>query len=318
MTETKPTTPDIAAVAKFLTTYLEPRVVEVTPARFGEAETVPVLLLPTGMTAHDYRPLVEAYRGHPDRRRGSAKVEDLESFVAHANRHKDQNSAIFADPTRAEPKLTTIFNYNLRGEEVGFEDAMARFGDHRLIYAPKKSDEFKAWEAVNNEGLDQLSFAEFIEDRITDIIAPPDFDGEESEYNAFLKEFSDLIGGDFASPSRMLELSRGVKINADHRVKQLVNLASGEGQIHFSEEHKDESGAPIKIPNLFLIAIPIFYNGPAYRIPVRLRYRLIGGGIKWAFQIYRIDRAFDAAFDGIRKTAEAQIELPIFLGTPEG
>ena len=149
------------------------------------------------------------------------------------------------------------------------------------------------------------------------MVEPPEFDGEEREYNLFLKQFADLVGGKFATPSRMMELARGVKVTAGHKVSQIVNTASGEGKISFSEEHKDENGAPISIPNIFLIVIPVFYNGPAYRVAVRLRYRLSGGSVVWFFQIYRIDRTFDAAFDRIKSDAAAQTELPIFLGTPE-
>lgn len=308
---------DIRGIAKIVTEYFEPRIIEVTPATYGEADKVPVLILPTGMTAHDYRPLVEAYRGHPDRRRGTASIEDLESFIAHSLRHKDTNSAIFADPTRAAPKLTTIFNYNLSGEELIGDVSVARFGDHRAVYAPKLSDEYKAWSEKNATKMTQADFADFVEDRITDIAPPPEFDGEQASYNKFLKEFSDLVGGNFASPSRMMELSRGIHINADAKVKQVVNLSSGEGQIQYEETHRDSAGAPVKVPNLFMLAIPIFYNGPLYRIPVRLRYRVGAGSLTWWFEIYRIDRAFDSAFEEMCETARTRTELALFVGKPE-
>ena len=108
-----------------------------------------------------------------------------------------------------------------------------------------------------------------------------------------------------------------MKVHADSKVSQLVNLSSGEGRMSFSEEHKDDAGAPITIPNLFLIVIPIFYNGRPYRVPVRLRYRLHAGAVKWWFEIYRIDRAFDAAFNGIKEEVERDTTLPVFLGSPE-
>ena len=322
MTEPKSTQPpaaaEVTAITKILEKYIEPRVIDVTPAKFGDYESIPVLLIPEGMRSLDLGPAIAALRGRPDRRKGTAKTEDLDSFIAHVNRHKDENSVVFADPTRAAPKLTAIHNYNIKGGEIDeYDMQLARFGDHRTVYAPALSDEYKAWSAVNGQPKSQSEFAEFIEDRITDIIAPPDFDGEEGEYNAFLKEFSDLVGGKFAGPSRMMELARGVKIHANQKVDQLVNLSSGEGRMSFSDDHTGADGAPLTIPNLFLIVIPIFYNGTPYRIPVRLRYRLAPPSVKWWLELYRIDRAFDAAFDGIRKSVESQTELPVFLGSAE-
>lgn len=307
---------DVQAIIDLLDDHLRPRIIDVTPAQFGMGASFPVLLVPEKMRSLDLSPIIQALRGRPDRRKGTAKVEDLDSLIAHANRHKDAHSVIFADPTRGAPKLSVIFNYNIDGHDTP-EGPTARFGDHRTLYAPRLSDEYQAWSKVNDVSMSQSEFAEFIEDRITDITPPPDFDGEQREYNAFLKEFSDLIGGRFASPSRMLELSRGMQVNVEAKFKQALKLDSGESQFIFEEQHTDGKGEPMKVPNLFLIAIPIFYNGPHFRIPVRLRYRPSGGTVKWAFEIYRIDRAFDAAFADICATAKAQTELPLFLGTPE-
>ena len=63
-------------------------------------------------------------------------------------------------------------------------------------------------------------------------------------------------------------------VSVETSVQQAVTLATGEITINFAEQHKDGAGAPIRIPNLFLIAVPVFEAGDAYRIPVRLRYRL--------------------------------------------
>jgi hypothetical protein len=315
--------PEVREIIKLLDKHMEPRVISVTPPKFDDAETIPVMLIPENLKPYDYRPLVEAYRGRPDRRKGTAQVQDTASFIAHVIRHKDPFSVIFANPERGAPKLTAIFNYNMDGGEASSlhpidVKSRARFGDHRTVYAPKLSEEYQAWSAVNGKPLDQAEFAEFIETRVMDLCEPPDFDGEEGAHNAYLKQFTDLVGGKFASPSRMMGLARGVKINAENKVTAIVNLATGEGRMNFSEEHRDGDGAPITIPNLFLIVIPVFYNGTPYRIPVRLRYRLRGGSVAWSFEIYRIDRTFDAAFDGIRATVEAETELDVFLGSPEG
>jgi hypothetical protein len=51
------------------------------------------------------------------------------------------------------------------------------------------------------------------------------------------------------------------------------------------------------VPNLFLIAIPLFVNSWVYRIAVRLRYRKNGGKVVWFYQLYRHDLTFQKAFE---------------------
>lgn len=317
MTDTKPTAAqDVAAIAHFIEENIQPRVVSVIVPAFGEAGTVPVLLAPDGMKVIDLKPTIDALRGNPVRRRGIAQVNDMASFIAHSNRHKDAASVIFGEPVRSQPKLTTIFNYNTNGAEK-FDAPLARFGDHRVVYAPATSDEYKAWSGQNGKKMSQVDFAQFIENRILDIVAPPS-DGEEDDaHNIFMKDYAELLGGKFAGPSTMLELSRGIEIAANSRVKQIVRLATGEARIQYDEQHVDATGAPVTIPNMFLIAIPIFYNGPFYRLPVRLRYRLTGTTVEWFYELYRIDRSFDAAFNEMCETAKSVIGLPLFLGSPE-
>jgi hypothetical protein len=64
-----------------------------------------------------------------------------------------------------------------------------------------------------------------------------------------------------------------------------------------------EDGSPLKIPNLALIAIPLFLGGVLYRIALRLRYRLDGSKVLWFYQLYRHERVFDFAFRAAAKRA---------------
>src|SRR3546814_16310007 len=88
-----------------------------------------------------------------------------------------------------------------------------------------------------------------------------------------MQKFVNAVGGRIAGPSRLMDLSVGLKVYEKANVSEAVNLASGEVQIQFTSEHVDGTGSPLKVPNLFLIAIPVFKNGQFYRLAARLRYR---------------------------------------------
>lgn len=272
-----------------------------------------VLVVPKGMTVHSLEPFFADLRPAPLRRKGIAVLHDEASFIAHAVRFKDGGSAIFADPDPARPAATCVFDYHQAGPA---ENGGQRHGEHRGVYRFPVADAWKVWAEADGEALSHRDFAELIEDRIDDVIAPPvSADGED---DARLHTLLRTLGGSVAGPAKLVELSRGLKINEETRVKSAQNLSTGEVQIMWETEHRDGDNAPVKVPNLFLIAIPVFEGGPLYRIPVRLRYRLAAGRVSWTVRRYRPEAVFkDALDEALLRIGEAT-GLPVLRGTPEG
>jgi uncharacterized protein YfdQ (DUF2303 family) len=285
----------------------------------GPAE---VIVLPQHMRAESIKKYLDEYRTAPERKKGQATLVDLNSFIDHVNRNKDASSAMFGVPDAQNPRLLCVFNYNepaLVNEAIKATTADAgtlarpgapRFGDHRAVYTFPLADEWKAWTAADGESMAQEAFAIFLEERLIDVADPV-------TALAGAQQFAEKLAVTFATPQKLLELSRGLAVRVNGRVKQNVKLQSGEAQIAFSEEHTDETGAPLTIPGAFVIQVPVFKNGAPYQIPARLRYRVSGGAIAWWFDLYRTDRVFDHAFEEACGTAKSSTSLPLFKGTPE-
>jgi len=267
--------------------------------------TAPLLIVPTGKQVIDPKKYIDQYRKTPERREGVAIVRDIESFIAHVNRFKNEHSVLFADPDAKSPVLQAVLDYHEKGA-----NGTPRFGKHRTRYAFPLSDQWVAWTCLNEKPMAQASFAAFIEDRIMDVADPGNAgDG--------LRQFAALIGAEYATPSGLLDLSRGLSINVDHQVKSAVNLSSGEGQLIFVEKHNDAAGKPVKVPGAFIIGIPIFRLGAAHLIGCRLRYRVREGAITWSYSMYRVPENFDVAIREECAVASAGTELPLFYGAPE-
>jgi len=145
-----------------------------------------------------------------------------------------------------------------------------------------------------------------------DLLPAPDLN--ESEH---LKRLVALLGGQFAGPEKLMDLSRGLRIHENATTVNVVNTFSGEGEVVFSSEHEDEAGEKLKVPNLFLIGIPIFKNGTNYRIACRLRFRKVSSAIVWTYDLYRADVAFNDAFSEACEQAADETGLPLFYGAPE-
>lgn len=288
-------------VADLVTEHIAPSLLTVEAT---DGASAPVLVLPKGLEAHSVKRLVDEHRSQPERRVGTARLGDLDSFVAHAVRFKGASSALFANPSPTSPSLTAVFDYHPMGAEG------ARFCQHRSVYAFPVSEEWQAWTALAGKPMSQEAFALLIENRIVDVADPAGV-GETA------KAFASTIGCDFASPSRLLDLSRGLSIRVSSKVAKSVNLATGETQLQYAEGHTGEDGAPLKVPGAFLLAIPVYKAGALYQVPARLRYRVSGGSVAWSVDLWGADRVFDHAFREACSAAEERTGLPLFVGSPE-
>ncbi|MDA0780641.1 MAG: DUF2303 family protein [Rickettsiales bacterium] len=268
-----------------------------------------VLILPEGKKACDIKPFLDKYLTAPERRKGTAFVTQLNSFIDHVNRFKDDDSVIFANNEMSNPSLTAVIDYHKSTYE-----GEPRFGEHRTHYQFPLSKEWKSWLAFDGKQLSQADFAAFIEDRIGDVLHTYDGDLESDEK---LKELAELLGGKFAGPSTLVAFSKNLEVNENSKVRNSNNLSSGEGALIYETEHVDSQGAPVKVPNMFLIGLPIFVGGDIYRVAVRLRYRIRSGSISWFYNLFRIENVFEDAFEGACEKAKRETGLPLFLGCPE-
>lgn len=272
-----------------------------------------IAILPADKRIEDLVPVLDKYLVAPKRRVGTAQLYDAGSFIAFANRFKSGNSVIYGDngatedPLTSAPKLTAVLDYHPESEKVTDAD----FGRHRGVFVPKLSDAWKAWVENDSDPMAQADFAAFIEDRVMDL-TPADLN------DPSLKQLAERIQGRWATPVELLALSRNLAVNVDVKVRQATTLNTGEISLTYDETHRDGQGAAISVANMFVIAVPVFYGGPAFRIPVRLRYRLNGpGGVSWTYILVRPDLVLDAAFNEIVDRVKKETDLPLYLGAPE-
>jgi hypothetical protein len=320
----------------------------------GNVPTVPVMVLPEGKRMSSLKGFIDEFRDRPERRKGKAELLDLDSFIGHINRFKDEDSVVFADNRWSAmggqwvtPTLTGVLDYHEAvneyvpsedGKSVDrnhIPDALPRFGEHRAFYSFPLSREFMAWMGGNGRGMNQGEFAAFLEEHALDVEPPPvndkwftgeapapkddapEADRKRYEFMSLLHTMTKRLNGTWAGPEKMMDMSRGLRVNENNKVASTANLSNGTGSIVFESEHTNAAGEKVDVPNLFLIAIPIFKNGPRYMIPVRLRYRAKDGRITWFYDTYRHDKVFDLALDEALSKVRTETGLPVLVGIPE-
>ncbi|XAT57873.1 DUF2303 family protein [Rhodobacteraceae bacterium IMCC1335] len=268
----------------------------------------------------------------PARRKGTARLDDLQSIIEWSNRFKGETSALFAKPDLTAPTLTCIADYHAEGpvdQATAAGDPTARHCHHRAIYNFPLSEEWKAWMAVScgNNGkpllLEKDDLGEFIEAQAKDIMDPTPavMEGKESDKNQKwenrLIQTAQQIEGRYGQLTQLLAMSKQFQVFETSNLQVKTNRDTGEQEIQFLNEHKAVDGKPLNIPNLIIIAIPVFMGGAPYRMPVRFRYSKMGGSVRFIMSIYNPEKAFEAAFKEAVEEATSATELPTFMGTPE-
>jgi uncharacterized protein YfdQ (DUF2303 family) len=250
-------------------------------------------------------------RDTPRFREGTATLLDLDSFIEHTKRFKDDDPIVFADNNRTSPSLNSVLDYH-RDRAGG--DADARFMRHQAKFKFPLSDEWKAWTANNGKPMKMIDFAAFLEDRIIDVLPVGGL-----ELNDDQRRFVETLGGTvrIADPAKLMELSKGLQIFENNEIGSAVKLASGESNMVFKSTHTDSQGGEVKVPSLFVLGIPVFVNGDAYQVLVRLRYRSMSGTVMFFYELWRTDRVFDHAFKEAVARVEEETGLPVLLGSPE-
>lgn len=262
----------------------------------------------------------------PARRKGTARLDDLKSLIEWANRFKGDTSALFANPDMDAPTLTCIADYHAAGPanptDPQGEDT-ARHCHHRATYAFPLSTEWKAWMKVSGEPLGKDDLGEFIEANAKDIMDPTPavLENIESDKNAAwenrLIRTAQQIEGRYGQLAQLLAMSKRFQVFEKSNLTVSTNRDTGEAEIQFQNEHAGADGKPLQIPNLIIITIPVFLGSAPYRLPVRFRYRKMGGEVRFILSIYNPERAFEDAFKEAVAEATEGTNLPTFLGKPE-
>jgi uncharacterized protein YfdQ (DUF2303 family) len=292
--------PEAQAVVETVERLNKPELVTLAPG-------VQVLVSPGQHgAAKSIKPLLDEYLDKPERRRGMAELGTLQSFIDHANRFKDDDSAIFASDDPKTPQLVSVLDYHRAGATSD-----PRFGQHRGVYDFPLSDEWEAWTEKDGEPMTQGAFAEFLESRALDVADPKEAAGS-------ALDFAKKLGVEFVGASRLIELSRNLTITEHSKVTTATNLQSGEVQFSYVSEHRDETGQTLKLPGAFLLSLRVFRGGEPFYVAARLRHRKKESTVLFFYELWRTDKVFEVAFGDACTKAATETKLPLFVGSPEG
>jgi uncharacterized protein YfdQ (DUF2303 family) len=224
---------------------------------------------------------LERFLPRPLRINESVLLHDTDSFIAYVNAFKLAGvSRIFFNTV--EEEFVGVLDYH--------EVETPAWCGHTAAYKPRRSVEFETWMASNRKQMTQVDFARFLEENMPDVVEP-----NSAELLQVALTFE---------AKKSVEFSSGVRLN--------------NGQIQFQYDEVVRGTAQkgtIEIPEQFVLGIAIHVNGPAYRIPVRLRWRLQEGKVAFWYEVVRPHRYIEDALKEMRERIGVETTTVLLSGS---
>lgn len=254
---------------------------------------IPLVITPSGSASilKAVIDLADERGDKPRRRRGQSMHDELASFIAHVNRFKDTDSAVFADIDNTT--VTAVLDYHRAGAA-----ADPRWGQHRSVYECPLSAEWQRWNENDGVKMSQDTFAQFIEDNLDDLRAPTGNGADK----------------DLPMPSEVLTMARNLVIRSKGEFSRSMNPTTGESSLVCKNENDTTS---TRIPRAFLLGIPVFEAGVTYAVEARMRMDMSSGRPQFSYSLYKPEAIKRDAFGEVRTMVEQQTTLPVFAGSPE-
>lgn len=217
----------------------------------------------------------DKYASTPRRIDRGVEVDDLASLTDYLGGHPGPQE-VWAD----EPGARVVGIIDPPG---------AGWAGHRVTYRLQLTPEWRAWSANSGALLGQVTFAEFIEDRVADIVKP--------------------------SGAEMLELAQSFEATTQSRFESAQRLADGRRALEFREEVQATAGrGSIEIPAHFEIGVAPWLGSDPFKVTARLRYRITDGTLSIGYKLVDPDVVLRAAFADI--VAKLRESHEVRLGRP--
>ncbi len=227
----------------------------------------------------------------PARKKGTIQLDDRDSFIEYINDHKiDGRTNIYcqADYKASKVGFKCIIN------DHGGDRYSQEWRDHQAHYDPLFSEEWKRWTGGHKHQFNQVEFATFIEENLADIASAPNM----------------------PSGNELLEMAISFEANQDLRLKSHIRLQNGGVNLNFVQDDDDQTLVKMKMFEKIANGIPVFWNGEAYQITARLRYRVREGRLTFWYELIRSDKVLEDATKTLIAKIKADTNVKLYYGNP--
>lgn len=235
--------------------------------------------LPHDVSIHD----LERFLPDPRRQRGYTELHDTSSFSRFVAGEGSSKTKLFASKERNN--FAAVFNPGTHDDPD--------FGDHGCHLTLEFSRQWKAWSTIHRNWSGQSAFAEFLQDHLEDVVEPAAAD--------------------------LLMVATNLQAKTKANFKSGINLHNGAIQFEYDEQVEAKGKGVIEVPETFVIGIPVYDGGAAYKLQVRLRWRISNEKqLLFRIDIANHNKVVEDAFGVELHKIEEATGLNAFMGESNG
>jgi uncharacterized protein YfdQ (DUF2303 family) len=228
----------------------------------------------------------DEWKATPSRKTGSTTVRDVPSFLAYYGKHADDSTEVYADVDRHT--VTAVLDAHAADADG------ARWGSHRVALALRTTQSWRDWTGHSGKLMSQDEFAEFLEDHVSELVAP--------------------------AAAEMLEIAQSLQAATKVEFKSASRLADGQRQFEFVETVQAKAGTKgqLTIPESFKIGVKVFEGAEVGdTVTALLRYRINGDKLTIGYKLQQPQDVLTIAFqDVVTAVGEGINGGTVLNGTP--
>lgn len=239
----------------------------------------------------------DGYAPAPRRTTAARKVSSAESFVAYLAKHALPQTEVYAD-VKNSSIVAVIDSHEGAGLPGGWQG-------HKVTLVLEHTKSWLEWMQHDKTWFTQSDFAEFIEQRATDVSKP--------------------VAGDLMSLAQNFYMTKGLEFESSER------LDNGETNLVYKEKVTTKGLGKLEVPKDLELVLQPYIDSPRQFAFANFRTRLNGSQLLIGYVLVRPEEILDGIFADIVKeiregrkasddgsvTAFDGIEAPIFYGRPQ-
>ncbi len=204
----------------------------------------------------------------------------LDSFLTYVHDFKTETTRLFG--TYDNSQIIAYLDYHGQNGP----EAIA----HSSVLTLMKSTEWANWTGINGKALDQVTFAEFLEENRLNVINP---DG-----------------------ATLLDIVTTLEAKTEVTFQSSIRLGNGTAKLNFQEEQTAKGGGngSLDIPTMLQLGLPVYRYGTPYTLSAFLRMRIQGGKVSFIVKLDNPAKVVEAAFADICVKITSDLQLPVLEG----
>lgn len=215
-------------------------------------------------------------------------LQTVDSLCAYVDRFKTPDTMLFADMDANA--IVSIVDYHVAQAAVTDGVKQANFLKHTARLHLPFSEEWQTWTKIDGQLMEQLTFARFLEENGSDVVAPP--------------------GADLLEVCRDLQAKRSVNFI------KAVRTASENESFEYTDKTDLADKGGIEVPTRFQLKLPVYFGEPPTELFAFLRWAVDPdkGGLKLGVKLSRAEYVRQAWFKRIVEEVGSRTGCPVVYG----